>query len=145
MVKETWVIVANSSQARILKADKGNTLVDIKTLEHPESRLHERMQGDGWLVAGENPAVEQTEPAELTVPSKKQEALHFAKEISDYLNQACHNGHIHRLYLVASPHFLGLLRQNINEATKRFVGKEIPKDATALTNEKIRDYLPPVM
>ncbi|MES9844878.1 MAG: host attachment protein, partial [Candidatus Sedimenticola sp. 6PFRAG5] len=37
-----WIVVADTSRARIFSADKpASSLVEIQTLAHPESRLHE--------------------------------------------------------------------------------------------------------
>jgi len=47
MKKETWVVVANSSLARIFKLEKNQILIETEILEHPQSRLHNQDLVDG--------------------------------------------------------------------------------------------------
>lgn len=42
MKKEVWVIVANSTYAKIYKAESNKSLKEISRFEHPASRLHEQ-------------------------------------------------------------------------------------------------------
>ena len=41
MKKETWILVANGSLAKIFKIEKNKILTEIKQLTHPASRQHE--------------------------------------------------------------------------------------------------------
>ncbi|MGA8164402.1 MAG: host attachment protein [Waddliaceae bacterium] len=141
MKKETWVIVANNSQARLFKLDRLN-LVEIEAFIHPEGRLHERdltadepgvyhpRVGEGKYAMGQ-----QHSP-------KKNEAILFAKKLGDFLENARGRGDIERLFIAASPGFLGLLRQEMTHHTSQLIAAEVDKDITHLKPEDIRGYFP---
>ena len=41
MKKETWVLIANSTFAKIFKVVDNKTLIELKDFTHPESRMHD--------------------------------------------------------------------------------------------------------
>jgi len=136
MKKSLWVLVANSSIARIFKKE-GSNLVQIKLLEHPESRLHNRdlvsdkPGRDFESVGMARHALEpQHTPHEI-------EAITFAKEISCFLQTAKNNGEFDALYLAASPSMLGLLRQHFDADTAKLIATEVSKDFTQMKTEEI--------
>lgn len=141
MKKETWIVVANSSQARIFKIDKGHTLKEVKTFQNPEARMHPRdLYADkpGRSFESNTHARHSLEQA---VSPKQQEITDFAKEVCDYLENARGNGVFHRLYLAASPSFLGSLRKSLSHPTLQLIEAEIDKDITHLNALEIEEYL----
>ena len=143
MKKETWLIVANSTIARIFKVQKKESLVEIETLVHPESRLHNRdLVSDnraGRTFDSMGPGRHALEP---TILPKQQESIEFAKDIAHYLEKSRVNGDFDKLYLAASPTQLGLLRQNIHPATMKLINGEVNKDMTHMKVEEIINHLP---
>jgi protein required for attachment to host cells len=142
MKKETWLLVANSSLARIFKIENRNSLVELKVLEHPESRLHNRdlvSDKDGRGFESMGPTRHAIEPP--TSP-KHQEFETFAKELANYLEEARVKGEFDRLYLAASPTFLGLLRQTLIPSTAKLLDGELNKDVTHLKPQEIMSHLP---
>ncbi len=141
MKKEKWVIVANKAQARIFKLDNLK-LIEETCLLHPESRLHNRdltsdkpgsamgFEGFGFV------SLDQKKTPKFI------EAEDFAKEVADYLQHARSSGKIERLYMAASPGFLGMLRAKLDEATRKLIEHEIDKDISHLTPEEIKSYFP---
>lgn len=142
MTKDTWLIVANSSLARIFKVEKKQALVEVEVLEHPESRLKvsdlvsDRPGRDFESFGAARHALEPT-----TNP-KQQEFANFAKDIALYLDKARLEGQFNRLYVAASPSFLGLLRQHIPNSTLELVGGEVDKDMTHMKPTEIVSHLP---
>ena len=65
---------------------------------------------------------------EEEVSLKQHEAILFAREISDRLELARARGEFDELTLVAAPAFLGLLRENLNAATRKLVVRTIDKN-----------------
>src|SRR5271170_8124938 len=112
MKKDSWLIVANSSLARIFKLVTRQELKELKVIEHPESRLHnidlvsDRPGRDLELGGTRRHALEPK------VMPKRQEFIVFAKQLADYLENARNNGEFDTLYIAASPALLGLLRQS---------------------------------
>jgi len=142
MKRETWVIVADNAYARVFKLEKNRTLKEIETLVHPESRLHERdLVSDRPGRTFESNTVARRSLGQQT-PPKKQEAINFAKLVSDYLDTATSNGVIERIYLAASPSFLGLLRQSLNKNTIQLIASEINKEITHLDISEIETFFP---
>lgn len=142
MKKDTWLIVANSSLARIFKVQKKQSLVEVEVLEHPESRLHERditSDRPGRDFNSTNPRRHALEPQ--TSP-KQQEFMNFARDLASYLDKARMDGQFERLYLAANPSFLGLLRQNLPAYTSQLINGEVDKDLTHMKPTEIMNYLP---
>lgn len=141
MKNSIWVVVANSSVARIYSGPNAH-LEELETLEHPESRLHGRdivtdrpgrafdSFGGGRHAVG----------PELT--PQKNEAEHFANALASHLDHARRIGDVSKLYLIISPSFLGMLRNSLHGATKEIVALEIAKDVTSKSAQEIREYLP---
>ncbi len=143
MKKETWILVANSSHAKIYKAENNNKLVEIKEFQHPESRLHDKdlvSSEPGRTYASIGDRRSMMEPK--TTP-KDVEINLFAREINHFLDQAKEN--LGRIYLTASPSFLGVLRQNLHSSLDHLVAGEVHRDLTHLTPEDIRTHLPLVL
>jgi protein required for attachment to host cells len=143
-MQKTWVLVADTTRARVFTAEKPiGALQEVETLVHTESRLHEqeltsdqrpgRRQGSNGT--GGHSMGHEEDP-------KRQEHLRFAKQISDYLEDA-HNGRrFERLYVVAAPAFLGDLRNALPKVVAQAVASEVPKNITRLTVAEIREHLP---
>src|SRR4051794_21082580 len=114
MKKDSWLLVANSSIARIFKIEKRHELTEIKVLEHPESRLRNLdlvsdKPGRDFESAGAG-----RHALEPKVLPKRQEFAVFAKSLADYLETARNQGEFETLYVAASPALLGLLRQSLH-------------------------------
>lgn len=141
MKKDTWILVANSSFARIYKVEKNHTLVELEVLEHPESRMHELDLTSGKpgrafdsVGMGRHAMEQETSP-------KMNEFIFFAKQLSIRLDTARKEGSFGKLYIAASPLFLGLLRQHISSQTAQLIAGEVPKDMTHVAKEEIVENL----
>ena len=143
MQKETWIVVANSTHARFFKLDSHYKLVEMPGLVHVESRMHE---GDVLEEkTGKNLSARWGSalyPTERQHTPKKVEAMTFAKQVADHIENARATGQIQKLFVAASPSFLGLLRQELSQQTLNLLQEEVPKDITLLNPENIRDYFP---
>lgn len=145
MKKETWVIVANSSQAHIYTVDKNALSKTPTTLDHPESRKLDRdlvSAPPGRAFDSFGSHRHSMEP--VTTP-KEIECNLFAKDIAQRVNSAHGEGRLERLYLAASPSFLGLLRQCLSTQAQKIVAAEVSKDLTQQSPKDIRTYFPPVL
>jgi protein required for attachment to host cells len=141
MKKDCWLVVANSSLARIFKIEKKHELKEIATLEHPESRLHNLdlvsdKPGRDFESAGIG-----RHSLEPKVLPKRQEFAIFAKTIANYLESAHQQGEFETLYLAASPSLLGLLRQALSPHIAKLIKGESDKDMTHLPPQQIPAHL----
>ena len=103
----TWVLVADSSAARIFNAGSPTgSLDEIASYAHAEGRMHERdMRTDepGMTKDSAGYAKHGMEPK---VKPKEQEAITFARFLADRLESARSKNEIGRIILVAPPEFL---------------------------------------
>jgi len=154
---KTWVVVADEARARFFRVDANpgahggsqyapsgeamrGALVEIRDLSHPASRQH---PGE---MASDEPGVSNVSymhgkfGMDEKVQPKEEEAIRFAKEVAETLR---HNvGEFDGLYLIAAPHFLGLLRPGLDEGVAAKVAGEIAKDLSLHSVEDIRAHLP---
>jgi len=137
----TWIMVANASVAH-LYCNEGpkKGLVRVKTLEHSASRekaanlVTDRpghFQGHGNGHGAYNPGK----------TPKEVEAERFALEVVRELNHGRTHNAYQRLILVASPHFMGLVNQQIDPHVRQMVSETIEKDYTKLNEKELAGHL----
>jgi protein required for attachment to host cells len=142
-MKSTWILVADSSRARIFTADTPSSpLEEIEDFSHSEGRLHDRemtsdlpgkIRSEGGV--GGHAFEQPTDP-------KKHEADNFAHRVAQYLEEAHNANRFKQLLIVAAPSFLGLLRNHLPEQIKKLVRFELDKDITTHSAADIRQHLP---
>jgi protein required for attachment to host cells len=142
-MKTTWVLVANSTRARILKADSAiGPLHEVEALVHPQGRLHEReltsdLPGRAFDSAGQG-----RHAMEQPVDPKQQEMIAFARFLAQRLDEARDKGEFKQLIIVAAPTLLGRLRKDLSPETAGRVSYELDKNISLLRPEEIRQRLP---
>ncbi len=125
----TWVLVADKSRARIFRAEKpASPLQEIKDLTHPEARLHE-----GDLITDKTGG----EPIH-----KQDGADRFAADVCAELDKSRISDALHKLYVVAAPTFLGLLRKHQSSGLKQIIAGELDKNLSTQDPASIRKQLP---
>ncbi len=141
-MKLTWILVADSSRARIFTADTPSSpLEEIEDFSHIEGRLRDSditsdLPGRIKSTAGGGHAFEQpTDP-------KQHEADNFAHLVTQFLQDAHNANRFDHLLIVAAPSFLGLLRNQLPEQIKQLIRFELDKDLTKLSAANIRQHLP---
>lgn len=139
-----WIVVANSRRARIFLAKNslGKTLVEVKTLVHPELGLHERE----WVTDAPGRAFdsmgEGRHALEPSMPLKDQEMHAFSRQVAEELKKAHEQNRYDKLVIVASPEFLGFLRKHLDPQLMSSISMEINKDLTMLPPIELRAQLP---
>lgn len=142
-MKQTWVVVADSTRARIMSADHVNgSLRELETLVHPESRLHEKdlttdLPGRTFDSGGQG-----RHAMEQTLTPKQQERADFARNLADRLEEARSQGNLRQLIIVASPSVLGELRKSLTPELERLVVYELDKNVVQNDVKDIRNRLP---
>ncbi len=126
----TWVVAADASRARIFSVEKSaGSLQEIQTLSHPEARLHE-----GDLISDKP----EGEPDE----HKQDGADRFAAHVCATLEAGRKTGEFRKLYLLAAPAFLGMLRKHESDSLKQLILGEVDKNLAAMDPAQIRKHLP---
>ena len=90
MVKPAWILVANASCARVLQRQAGASFELVRSFSHPQSRLKAselssdaagREMGSGHFGGA---------AYEARTPPKRREHDRFAREVSEFLDEAAH-------------------------------------------------------
>ncbi len=137
------VIVADASRARILSTkDTPGQLSEVEDRVHPESRLREQDlvadgSGSGGDAGGHGKHSMGHEKA-----AHAREAELFAKELCEHIDKLHRRERIHRLYLVAAPAFLGLMRSRLSKQCASLVAGEVAKNLVTHSLQDIRAHLP---
>lgn len=142
-MKKTWILVADSSRARIFVTNTHNEpLVEIEALVHPQGRQHEQnLTSDlpgkqaSKFNSSHHAIGKENDP-------KHQEAIDFAKTITRHLDEARARGEYSQLIVVAAPSFLGLLRENMAPQVAKLVTHALDKNLTRQKPDAIRHQLP---
>jgi protein required for attachment to host cells len=139
----TWLLVAESSRARIFAVEGGRgELREIEALEHPEARWSGRDLATDRPGRSFDSAGEGRHAMEQEVGPKEQEARIFAQVLSSRLEAARTRGELGRLIVAAAPGFLGLLRKTLSVETAKLVTLELDKNLAQLDAAEIRTHLP---
>lgn len=140
---DIWVVVADSSRARILAAKKANgVLSEIRCIEHPEGRMHAQeltsdLPGRAFDSGGQGRHAMSGE-----VGPKKHEMIRFAKEIAAVLEAGLGERSFGKLYLMAPPAVLGQLRSEFSPSLANLLADTMDKNLAGHKIEEIRRYLP---
>lgn len=137
-MKKTWIIAANNSYVRLFTLEKGANLNELEALVNPDARLHERdlvTDRPGESAYGNYPM--QSENS-----AKKMVMKHFAKHVASTLERFKNEGLIDRVFIAASPAFLGELRQEFSPSFLQLLQGEVDKDITYQTPKEILGYFP---
>ncbi len=132
----TWVLVANSSEARIFSYKQKEEFKLINQLEHPESRKK------GSELASDRPGHAQSKGtghgAMVSSSDPKQfEAEKFAQIIAKHLESGRKDHQCSNIILVANPHFNGLINKVLDESTRKLVSQMVEKDYTRATEREL--------
>jgi protein required for attachment to host cells len=138
---QTWVVVANSCEAKLFTISKFPHIELVEKMEHPESKLHDQdlissKPGRNFQIGGttRHAYSPETDP-------KKQEIELFAKQLADRITSSHQKNAFQRLYLIASPAVLGMLRSHFNRQVQESIVKEISKDMINHTDQEIEKQL----
>ncbi len=142
MREKTWIVVAESSRARLF-ARNGSKLDEIETLVHPQGRVRNRdLDSDrpGRTFDSAGPG---RHAMNRHNDPKRTEAMNFARQIVERLESARTRGSFTRLVLIAAPEFLGLLRQDMSAPLAGLVTRSIDKNLVQADAGEILEHLAP--
>jgi protein required for attachment to host cells len=130
----TWILVANSSHARIFSSENGAASNDWKLvheLEHPESRLHSRELRQRLDLANAGTSYR---PSQEVQPDGRQEheAKKFAAEVAQTLERGLYENQCEELVLVSPPEFLGMVREKLGKRALTKVSATLDVDYSKL-------------
>jgi protein required for attachment to host cells len=139
---KTWIVVADASYARFFNANKPTgPITEIETLSNPVNRLHE-----GDLVSDQGGRDSNrgggSHGIDAGGAAKTESANRFAAEVCRHLEKGRQKKSFDRLYVMAAPGFLGMLRKHQSRALRDLIRDEVAKDLATRSAQDIRDQLP---
>jgi protein required for attachment to host cells len=141
----TWVLVADSSRARLLNLEKNRSLTEVEAFVCPEERLREQdLTSDrgGRSFDSRGGGRHGMEPV---TSQREQLAIEFAKQIAERLDGLRSSGAMDQLVLIAAPTFLGHLRAKLSGETEHLIALSIDKDLTQHKLPDIAGHIPAVL
>lgn len=132
------IIVADAARARIFKTgEKLTGMTEIEDRIHPESRLRNGELGADTPVRSAN---QKGSLQPRTFP-KDHEEQSFAKELGKHLKTLHNQLHYEELILIASPRFLGMLRNELDTTIDRLVSRTINKELLQASIDELIEYI----
>jgi protein required for attachment to host cells len=136
-----WIVAANRSKARIFEMQKPHgPLVEVMDLADPKGRARDRdinsdaygrLYGKGERAQGHSTSGD--------VSPMQHESERFAERLRDRLDRAHAERRFDRLWIVAPPAFLGVLREKLGKQLRGMIELEVNKDVPDHSPDEIRD------
>lgn len=143
-MQTTWILAADSSRVRIFQEmDAQHHLEEVQDFANPAGRAQDR---DLLTDAPERRKVPQgavgsTHDGEPETDAVTHENEKFSRDVGDFLEKARNEQRYDKLCLIASPKFLGLLRQNLSKESQKLVEKEIDKNISWFDKREIEQFV----
>ncbi len=138
-----WVLVADSSAAEIYSAPHlHGQLTLVEKLSHDESRLR-----SGQLYADAPGRVHDRfgpgrHSMDVRDHLRDEEHHRFARQLNSRLSTAQRQGRYERLVVMASPAFLGVLRETMDKGVSGALELEVPKNLVGHDPQAVADHIP---
>ena len=135
-----WIVAADSACARIFQGESlRGTWEEVEDLADPLVRhpTDDPPTGKPGLTTG----VHGTHRLQPKHSPREAADLAFARIVCDRVRRALDSNRIDAFCLVASPHFLGLLRQSMGEHLHKALLRDVDKDLTRHPVAEIRQHL----
>ena len=142
-MSKTWVVVAESSRAKIFELDKKNApLRELQGFAHTASRSHEHDLTSDLPGRTHNSATHSSHRLSQHSSPKAHESVEFARTLGSHLDEALNRGEFDKLIIMSPPGFLGYLRKEMSYETSKHVVSEIDKNLVRHTTSDIQSHLP---
>jgi protein required for attachment to host cells len=140
-MRTTWILIANSSEARLFQAQKSTKdMTLVQEFKHPESRekaIDLVADGQGRYRNMAAPKSSFQDPSN----PKQVEAERFAHQLAIILDDGRNQNLYGNLVIIAPSHFQGLLNKCVNIHVKDRISSTIDKDYTKLKEHELPAYL----
>lgn len=144
-MQTTWIVAADSSRARVFEiVEPERHLHEIEKFTNPQGRATSReLNSDAqgrYYAQGGGPRAHSATPQ---VDVVEHETELFSKMLSRYLDKARTQRRYGKLYLIAPPEFLGLMRDNLSKEVRKITAEEINKDLSWFEARDIERFIKP--
>jgi protein required for attachment to host cells len=131
-MKPDWILLANSSRARLLQRERGIHLTTLESFEHPQGRSKTSELVDDRAGHESNDRSYGGTAYQPRTDAKTKEQQRFAHELAGYLEREAQAGKFRSLEVFASSPFLGALKAELGTATQPLVAAVHDLDLTGL-------------
>lgn len=140
-----WILVADVGRAKLFSVElPEHPWSLVKAFEHPEGREMSReirpSSPPGRMQMSKAKGGRRSSMEPHTWP-KEAEAERFAQQLGNYLEAATAKREFDSLFVVAPPHFLGLLHGTLGRQTAKQVRATVDKDLSMLDVAELRARL----
>jgi protein required for attachment to host cells len=138
-----WVLVCDGAKARLFEVHPGDrTFHPVELLLHAESRkkVSDLVSDHAGSCSSEGASVHHNALAPRTSP-KAAEKEHFAHSLVLELDRAGRSGRFGKWILVAPPHFLGLMRNELTSELQKHLKGTVDKDLNDIDAVALADRL----
>lgn len=137
-----WVILAESSRARIFELDKlYSPLEELEGFVNNNCRLHEtELNSDKPGHSFDSRGASSHQLGQFN-DTKTHQTEVFAKLLSDRLDKGRISGEFEKLIIIAPPSFLGILRKIMPHQIKQLVWMSMPKNIVREDTATLRAML----
>ncbi|HXG29767.1 MAG TPA: host attachment protein [Nevskiales bacterium] len=137
------IMAADAARARLFAAGPANSgLHELDTLVNPEARTPERKLTSDRPGRKANSSGRGTHSFGERAKPHREAVDSFARRIGQRLRAARTVDRFDRIYLVAEPEVLGMIRRTLDERTRKCVVGEVSKSLTRRSAKTIRAALP---
>lgn len=145
MPTRTWIMAADSSRGRLFEiVEPERELRELEDFSNPQGRASNRelaSDANGRLSSkGNGPRGHST--GQKITPVEHETQL-FSKTLARYLEKARSQRRYGKLYLIAPPEFLGLMRGNLSKEVRKVTAEEINKDLAWFDSRDLARYVQP--
>ena len=136
-MKPDWILIANATRARLLEQETKDKVKELKSFHHPQSRSRAgELSTDrpGYQKSDRTFGAASFQPR--TDPRQKEHVL-FARELAQYLEREAQLGTFGSISLLVSSPFLGELKTELGDATRRLLGVTRNVDLTMVGKAEI--------
>ncbi len=141
-MKPTGILVVGRSGAKLFtRTGNEKNLHFVSKVEHPEGRLKE-----GALVTDRSGREFDTvnkvsHSGGHSGDAREHSDRLFLKSVAEHIHEAEKKGQFDHLYIVADPHFLGMLRPLLSLQTSKLVKGTIEKDLSTIGDNELFDLI----
>lgn len=136
----TWILVADPFRGRLFRLSEASGLEELRIYVCAEGRMQGQQVGE---VSHEGSSGR--DAIEPSIQTLEKRSGRFADCLQDILARGLNQRHFQQLVLVAPPHFLGVLRDALNESVREAVVAELAKDLVDADRRTVLATLPRVL
>lgn len=138
-VPRVWIVVADKRIARIFK--KSNSHLELICEALPTHRQRAKGMPDNSM--GRVTSLHGSQHHKLTphMQPGRSDAIHFAQDLSSWLEEAARADSFDRLVLIAAPRTLGDIRPYLHKSVQDRIVAEVNKELTKMNERQLEEEL----